>query len=135
LLMMHSMYHLPYMCFKIFKNWYYLKEQVLTLCCSLCRNKAGDLYSSYHDYSVTQHDVLRDLALHMSGRDPLNKQRRLVMPRREETLPRDWQRNKDTPFEAQIVSIHTGTTLVLYCSLLFTFLDIYCQQFIIQHLY
>ncbi|KAG0521469.1 hypothetical protein BDA96_08G163300 [Sorghum bicolor] len=72
------------------------------------QNKAGDLYSSYHDYSVTQHDVLRDLALHMSGCDPLNKRRRLVMPRREETLPRDWQRNKDTPFEAQIVSIHTG---------------------------
>lgn len=72
------------------------------------QNKAGDLYSSYHDYSVTQHDVLRDLALHMSGRDPLNKRRRLVMPRREETLPRDWQRNKDTPFGAQIVSIHTG---------------------------
>ncbi|PWZ57391.1 putative disease resistance protein [Zea mays] len=72
------------------------------------QNKAGDLYSSYHDYSVTQHDVLRDLALHMSGRDPLNKRRRLVMPRREETLPRDWQRNKDAPFEAQIVSIHTG---------------------------
>jgi hypothetical protein len=35
------------------------------------------------------------------------------MPRREETLPRDWQRNKDTPFEAQIVSIHTGTALVV----------------------
>nr|CAB3462470.1 unnamed protein product [Digitaria exilis] len=72
------------------------------------QNKAGELYSSYHDYSVTQHDVLRDLALHMSGRDHLNKRRRLVMPRREETIPRDWQRNKDSPFEAQIVSIHTG---------------------------
>ncbi|KAG8049109.1 hypothetical protein GUJ93_ZPchr0009g2468 [Zizania palustris] len=72
------------------------------------QNKAGDLYSSYHDFSVTQHDVLRDLALHMSGRDALNNRRRLVMPRREESLPRDWQRNKDTPFEAQIVSIHTG---------------------------
>ncbi|KAL6847014.1 hypothetical protein ACP4OV_022867 [Aristida adscensionis] len=72
------------------------------------QNKAGDLYSSYHDFSVTQHDVLRDLALHMSGRDSLNKRRRLVMPRREESLPRDWQRNKDYPFEAQIVSIHTG---------------------------
>uniref|UniRef100_A0ACD6A134 Uncharacterized protein n=1 Tax=Avena sativa TaxID=4498 RepID=A0ACD6A134_AVESA len=72
------------------------------------QNKAGDLYSSYHDYSVTQHDVLRDLALHMSGRDSLNKRGRLVMPRREESLPRDWQRNKDVPFEAQIVSIHTG---------------------------
>ncbi|XP_062203445.1 putative disease resistance protein At5g47280 [Phragmites australis] len=72
------------------------------------QNKAGDLYSSYHDFSVTQHDVLRDLSLHMSGRDPLNKRRQLVMPRREESLPRDWQRNKDTPFEAQILSIHTG---------------------------
>ncbi|TVU49409.1 hypothetical protein EJB05_00717, partial [Eragrostis curvula] len=72
------------------------------------QKKAGDLYSSYHDFSVTQHDVLRDLALHMSGRDSLNKRRRLVMPRREESLPRDWLRNKDTPFEAQIVSIHTG---------------------------
>ncbi|EEC69584.1 hypothetical protein OsI_38915 [Oryza sativa Indica Group] len=72
------------------------------------QNKAGDLYSSYHDFSVTQHDVLRDLALHMSGRDALNNRRRLVMPRREESLPKDWQRNKDTPFEAQIVSIHTG---------------------------
>ncbi|XP_062202248.1 putative disease resistance protein At5g47280 isoform X2 [Phragmites australis] len=72
------------------------------------QNKAGDLYSTYDDCSVTQHDVLRDLALHMSGRDSLNKRRRLVIPRREESLPRDWQRNKETPFEAQIVSIHTG---------------------------
>ncbi|KAF0888914.1 hypothetical protein E2562_020136 [Oryza meyeriana var. granulata] len=72
------------------------------------QNKAGDLYSSYHDFSVTQHDVLRDLALHMSGRDALNNRRRLVMPRREESLPKDWQRNKNIPFEAQIVSIHTG---------------------------
>ncbi|GJM95311.1 hypothetical protein PR202_ga12028 [Eleusine coracana subsp. coracana] len=72
------------------------------------QNKAGDLHSSYHDFSVTQHDVLRDLALHMSGRDSLNKRKRLAMPRREESLPRDWLRNKDTPFEAQIVSIHTG---------------------------
>jgi hypothetical protein len=62
----------------------------------------------------------------MSGRDSLNKRGRLVMPRREESLPRDWQRNKDVPFEAQIVSIHTGdisdhsllpTWLVLACYL------------------
>jgi hypothetical protein len=86
----------------------YTARTDLTLLCSLCRNKAGDLYSNYHDYSVTQHDVLRDLAIYMSDRDSLNKRGRLVMPRREESLPRDWQRNKDIPFEAQIVSIHTG---------------------------
>jgi hypothetical protein len=41
----------------------------------------------------------------MSVSDSLNKREQLVMPRAE-SLPRDWQRNKDIPFEAQIVSIH-----------------------------
>jgi hypothetical protein len=104
--MMHSTYATYVL--EIILRVHLLQEQLLILSRSLCRNKAGDLYSSYHDYSVTQHDVLRDLALHMSGRNSLNKRERLVMPRREESLPRDWQRNKDIPFEAQIVSIHTG---------------------------
>ncbi|XP_008792596.2 putative disease resistance protein At5g47280 [Phoenix dactylifera] len=72
------------------------------------QNRAGDIYSSYSELSVTQHDVLRDLALHMSNRESLNCRKRLIMPRREEGLPRDWERNKDQQFEAQIVSIHTG---------------------------
>jgi hypothetical protein len=48
----------------------------------------------------------------------MNKRKRLVMPRREESLPRDWLRNKENPFEAQIVSIHTGTICysVAHCS-------------------
>ncbi|KAG1347933.1 Disease resistance protein ADR1 [Cocos nucifera] len=72
------------------------------------QNRAGDIYSSYSELSVTQHDVLRDLALHMNNRESLNSRKRLIMPRREEGLPRDWERNKDQHFEAQIVSIHTG---------------------------
>ncbi|XP_020091625.1 putative disease resistance protein At5g47280 [Ananas comosus] len=72
------------------------------------QNRGGDIYSSYSELSVTQHDVLRDLALHINNREALNVRKRLIMARREEALPRDWERNKDQQFEAQIVSIHTG---------------------------
>ncbi|KAF8405132.1 hypothetical protein HHK36_010030 [Tetracentron sinense] len=70
--------------------------------------RAGDVYSSYYEISVSQHDVLRDLALYLSKRGNLNGQRRLLMPRREAGLPKEWERNMDQPFNAQIVSIHTG---------------------------
>ncbi|XWS14649.1 hypothetical protein CRYUN_Cryun35bG0027400 [Craigia yunnanensis] len=70
--------------------------------------RAGDAYSSYYEICVTQHDVLRDLALHLSNRGDVNEQKRLLMPRRDTELPRDWERSADQPFNAQIVSVHTG---------------------------
>lgn len=66
------------------------------------------MYSSYYEIYVTQHDVLRDLALHLSNQENINERKRLVMPRRDTELPKEWQRNVDQPFNAQIVSIHTG---------------------------
>lgn len=70
--------------------------------------RSGDKYSSYYEISVYQHDVLRDLAIHLSNVGPVNQRRRLLMPRREAGLPRDWERNADNPFNAQVISIHTG---------------------------
>ncbi|XVF36212.1 hypothetical protein REPUB_Repub19eG0038900 [Reevesia pubescens] len=70
--------------------------------------QAGDAYSSYYEIVVTQHDVLRDLALHLSNRGDVNERTRLLMPRKVTELPRDWERNTDQPFNAQIVSVHTG---------------------------
>ncbi|KDP38403.1 hypothetical protein JCGZ_04328 [Jatropha curcas] len=69
--------------------------------------RAGDLYSSYYEISVTQHDVLRDLAIHLANRGDVNERKRLIMPRREPEVPKEWDRNADMPFNAQIVSIHT----------------------------
>lgn len=66
------------------------------------------MYSSYYEISVTQHDVLRDLALHLSNQENINDRKRLLMPRRDTELPKEWERNVDQPFNAQIVSIHTG---------------------------
>ncbi|KAF9620438.1 hypothetical protein IFM89_012615 [Coptis chinensis] len=70
--------------------------------------RAGDKYSSYFEICVTEHDVLRDMALHLSNRGSLTERRRLLMPRREEVLPKEWKRNMEKSFQAQIVSIHTG---------------------------
>uniref|UniRef100_A0A803MRI5 RPW8 domain-containing protein n=1 Tax=Chenopodium quinoa TaxID=63459 RepID=A0A803MRI5_CHEQI len=70
--------------------------------------RAGDLYSSYYTIFVMQHDVLRDLALHLSNTGNINQRKRMLMPRREASLPKEWERNADQPFNAQIVSLHTG---------------------------
>lgn len=70
--------------------------------------RAGGLYSSCFEISVMQHDVLRDIALNLSNRGKINERQRLIMPRRENGIPKEWIRNMDLPFEAQIVSLHTG---------------------------
>ncbi|KAJ9186687.1 hypothetical protein P3X46_002232 [Hevea brasiliensis] len=70
--------------------------------------RAGDLYSSYYEIFVTQHDVLRDLAIHLANHGNVNERKRLLMPRRDAEVPKEWVRSADQPFHAQIVSIHTG---------------------------
>lgn len=78
----------------------------MLLICSFGR--VGDLYSSYSEISVIQHDVLRDLSIHLANHGNVNERKRLLMPRREAEVPKEWVRNADQPFNAQIVSIHTG---------------------------
>ncbi|KAH1212118.1 putative disease resistance protein [Glycine max] len=70
--------------------------------------RAGGMYSSCFEISVTQHDVLRDLALNFRNRESIDERRLLVMPKRENGMPKEWLRYRHKPFEAQIVSIHTG---------------------------
>ncbi|KAF2544867.1 hypothetical protein F2Q70_00021197 [Brassica cretica] len=53
------------------------------------------------------HDVLRDVALRLSNHVEVNRRERLLMPRRESMLPREWEENNNQPFDARIVSIHT----------------------------
>ncbi|KAJ0748778.1 putative powdery mildew resistance protein, RPW8 [Helianthus annuus] len=71
-------------------------------------SRAGDKYGSYCDISVSQHDVLRDLAIHMSNVGSVNQRKRLVMARRENGVPKEWERDTEKPFLARIVSVHTG---------------------------
>ena len=66
--------------------------------------------------------MLRDLALHLSNNGNVNEQKRLIMPRSDSGVPKDWERNSDKPFNAQIVSMHTGKT----CSGLFSIVKPFC---------
>ncbi|KAL0545659.1 hypothetical protein IC582_015549 [Cucumis melo] len=70
--------------------------------------RGGDIYSSYYEMYVTQHDVLRDLALHFSCQENVNDRKRLLMPKSDTELPKEWLRKSAQPFNAQLVSIHTG---------------------------
>lgn len=81
----------------------------------ICR--LGSLYASHYDIFVTQHDVLRDLALHLCNKGKVNRRQRLLMPKRESELPREWERNNDDQYIAQIVSIHTGKSFFPYTAI------------------
>eukprot|EP01018_Ginkgo_biloba_P004421 Gb_41060 [translate_table: standard] len=60
------------------------------------------------ELSFSQHDVIRDLALHLASCDDVIHCKRLFMPRKENCVPVKWKALKDHPSEAQIISIHTG---------------------------
>jgi hypothetical protein len=62
-------------------------------------------YSCASELSFSQHDVMRDLAFHLSSQDS----KRLFMPRKEAKIPTKWQSTlKDQSSGAQFVSINTG---------------------------
>eukprot|EP01018_Ginkgo_biloba_P002521 Gb_38649 [translate_table: standard] len=67
-----------------------------------------NFYGSSSELSFVQHDALRDLALYLTKEKPLNKCKRLIMPHKEECVPEKWKNYTDHPFDARIVSIHTG---------------------------
>ncbi|KFK23237.1 hypothetical protein AALP_AAs45051U000100, partial [Arabis alpina] len=69
--------------------------------------RLGAQYTSYYDIFVTQHNILRDLALHLSNRGKVHRRERLFMPKKELVPPREWERYSDEPYNARVVSIHT----------------------------
>ncbi|KAF3781762.1 putative disease resistance protein [Nymphaea thermarum] len=66
---------------------------------------AGDPDGSFSSLSVTQHDVLRELAIHKSNESQIT---RLIMVHREGNIPETWTREKDRTSHAMLVSINTG---------------------------
>ncbi|GLJ20471.1 hypothetical protein SUGI_0372420 [Cryptomeria japonica] len=57
-----------------------------------------------------QHDVMRDLAIYLGSQDNIVHRKRLFMPTKELSLPGEWgQMLNGRPFNAQVVSIHTGS--------------------------
>eukprot|EP00253_Pinus_taeda_P020070 PITA_20070 len=66
-------------------------------------------YESASELYFSQHDVMRDLAIYLASQDSVVHRKRLLMPKKEHNFPRKWEFLKDQTFDAQIVSIHTGS--------------------------
>uniref|UniRef100_A0A0D6QS12 NB-ARC domain-containing protein n=1 Tax=Araucaria cunninghamii TaxID=56994 RepID=A0A0D6QS12_ARACU len=75
---------------------------------SISGNTAEFSYGSASELFFSQHDVIRDLAFYLGHQDSLIHSKRLIMPRKENSLPEKWELLKVRSLPAQVVSIHTG---------------------------
>eukprot|EP01018_Ginkgo_biloba_P002528 Gb_02397 [translate_table: standard] len=71
-------------------------------------NHPGISYGMNCEAYVVQHDVLRDLAIYLAKQESITKCKRLIMPQKEACIPKSWKKHREHPFDAQIISIHTG---------------------------
>ncbi|XP_057866624.2 probable disease resistance protein At4g33300 [Cryptomeria japonica] len=72
-------------------------------------------YGNASELYFSQHDVMRDLAIYLGSQNSIVHRKRLFMPRKELSLPGEWEMLNDRPFNAQVVSIHTGSMAENQC--------------------
>ncbi|TYK12907.1 putative disease resistance protein [Cucumis melo var. makuwa] len=61
----------------------------------------------YEEYSFTQHDILRDLAIHLMNMEPIEQRKRLILDINENDLPKWWVDQEKHPSYANLISITT----------------------------
>ncbi|PWA58352.1 Disease resistance protein [Artemisia annua] len=66
-------------------------------------------YENEH-YYVTQHDVLRELAIHISSQEPISERKQLFMEIHGNEFPKWWTQKTEQPINARILSISTDET-------------------------
>uniref|UniRef100_A0A0C9S3P9 TSA: Wollemia nobilis Ref_Wollemi_Transcript_28542_3059 transcribed RNA sequence n=1 Tax=Wollemia nobilis TaxID=56998 RepID=A0A0C9S3P9_9CONI len=72
-------------------------------------SSAAISYGSASELYFSQHDVMRDLALYLGCQGSIINRKRLIMPKKESNLPVKWELYKNKQFDAQVVSVHTGS--------------------------
>ncbi|KAL6227305.1 hypothetical protein ACLB2K_001264 [Fragaria x ananassa] len=76
----------------------------------ITRNDKGDMDDYYGEHFVTQHDLLRELAIHHTDEGPIEQRKRLIIDIRGNKFPKWWEKQMDQPFEkAHLVSISTDS--------------------------
>lgn len=79
----------------------------------------------YEEYFFTQHDILRDLAIHLMNMEPIEQRKRLILDINGNDLPKWWVDQEKHPSNAHLMSITTGLSVSL--SVIFHFL--FCFHF------
>ena len=73
------------------------------------KDDSGDLDDRYcNGHFVTQHDMLRELAIHLSSQEAIELRKRLITEITGKGHPKDWVGMLKQPLTARLVSISTG---------------------------
>ncbi|XP_071710777.1 probable disease resistance protein At5g66910 [Rutidosis leptorrhynchoides] len=73
----------------------------------LARKDASELEGYCSEHCVTQHDLLRELAIHMSSQDPIDQRNRMLIEINGNNVPAWWIQQLQQPIVARLLSITT----------------------------
>nr|XP_043634096.1 probable disease resistance protein At5g66900 [Erigeron canadensis] len=68
---------------------------------------ATDMEGYCREHYVTQHDLLRELAIHLNDQKPIPERKRLFMEIHRDDFPKWWIEQTEQPVNARIISIST----------------------------
>ncbi|KAL6273771.1 hypothetical protein ACE6H2_024463 [Prunus campanulata] len=71
------------------------------------RNGKMELDGYYSEHFVTQHDMLRNLAIHQTDQDEIGQEKRLIIEICGDNLPNGWTGRKNKPKKTRLLSIST----------------------------
>ncbi|KAF3952397.1 hypothetical protein CMV_022039 [Castanea mollissima] len=73
----------------------------------MTRKDATQIDDYYNEDFITQHDVLRDLAIYLSNQEPVLQRKRLIVDISGNKLPKWWTEQKQQLINARLLSIST----------------------------
>ncbi|KAJ9562330.1 hypothetical protein OSB04_007490 [Centaurea solstitialis] len=73
----------------------------------LSRKDASELEGYCNEHYVTQHDLLRELAIHLSSQDPIAQRKRLLIEIHGNDIPTWWIEQTQQPIATRLLSITT----------------------------
>ncbi|KAL8199358.1 hypothetical protein R6Q57_012926 [Mikania cordata] len=74
------------------------------------RKDASELEGYCNEHYVMQHDLLRELAIHLSSKDPIALRKRLYIEIHENNIPDWWIQQTQPSIDARLLSISTDET-------------------------
>ncbi|KAL5752867.1 hypothetical protein ACOSP7_023054 [Xanthoceras sorbifolium] len=75
----------------------------------MARKNASD-DGCYNDHFVMQHDLLRELIIHQSMSEPIERTKRVIINISGKNFPKWWSQQKGNPIHARLLSISTDET-------------------------
>ncbi|KAI7724496.1 hypothetical protein M8C21_024515, partial [Ambrosia artemisiifolia] len=74
---------------------------------NLARKDASELEGYCNEHYVTQHDMLRELAIHLSSQEPIAQRKRLFIEIHGNVIPTWWTEETTQPIDTRFLSIST----------------------------